>query len=441
MRRFLSDGHRKRLISLCGLFVFGHGTLVRALEIQPSIGVGAEYTDNATLSSSRKKSDTITTTYIGANIKHNVGTLQAQADTSFDTQHYTQGTFGDQSYFNLNTLLDWEMVKHRFHWSIRDIFNQRPVISTNVNTPANLQNSNIFTLGANWLIPFSARSQLILLPEYRKFYYESQNINNRQYALAANWMYRAYRLTSVGLNASYRQVDYAARQIANSRFSTLQLSITGQRSRSKYTLNMGVTNVRRDAGKEISGFSGNLDWLVNMSNRSKLQARLSTQLTDASSGSLSANITANTGSFNNVQITAGVIRNKLFWLGYLRKDGVLNSKVWAEYREVLYSNSPDDRKIGTLGINLNYPMTAFLSSGLYVNYSKDELIEIFRTDKRLVAGLNFTYRHSRKLRSNLDISYRQKVSTVSTQEYTEGSVFYNLVYGFGRVYRPVRSSL
>ncbi len=442
MREFLNWGGQKLLAGLCCLSAFGYATEALASKFEPGIGVGAEYTDNATLSSGNKKSDTITTTYIGAKISHDAGPLKAEANTSFTAQRYTRGTFSNQNYFNLNTLLDWEMVKDQFHWTMRDIFNQRPVTSTDVNTPNNVQNSNIFTLGGNWVVPVSAKTQFSVLPEYRRFYYQKQNINNRQYSLAVNWLYHMYRLTSVGLSANYRQVNYDAQSLADTRFSTLQLNINGKRARSTYALNMGVTNVGRNAGKNTNGFSGNLYWLLNMSGKSTLQTSISTSLTDASSGSLNANIVSNAGDFNNVQISAGVIRNKLFRLAYLRKDGTLNSRIWTEYRQVLYDSSPtNNRKISTLGINFNYPVTTFLSSGLYVNYFRDRLTELFRTDKRLAAGVNFSYQHSRKLRSTLNISYRQKVSTSAIQEYTEGSIFYNLVYGFGRISRPTRSGI
>jgi len=420
------------------LMLFFYSSVAQALKVEPGVGAGAEYTDNVRLTPGNKKADTIAVGYVGLDIKHKEGPLLADMVTSLNKYVYTQDSYADQRYFNLNGNMDWEAVKNQLHLTMRDNFYQTPVISTNSNRPGNIQDTNIFNLGANWAIPVSEKLSLILVPDYSKYYYEVLNTDNKQYALNASLLYRMYRLTNVGFNASVRKIDYDIPVIADTTFTTLQLTLSGSRARSNYSLSAGATNVKRGS-QSFTGFSGNLSWLRNLTGHSNLTFNLSTDLTDSSSGQLNTIINPDNGSYNDVQITTDVIRNKLARLAYSREDGAFNSNLWTAYQEVIYSDSPNDRNISTLGINLNYPVTALLSSGFYTYYDKTRLTELNRDDNNFSVGFNLTYRHSRKLRSTLDIKYREKQSTTFAQSYQENTIFYNLVYGFGAISRPTRT--
>ena len=435
-----SAGQRPRTTarSYLGLALLALHGAARALTFEPGVGAGIEYTDNAALAPEQEEADTITVGYVGLGVKHDEGSIKANVDTSFSKNTYTKGTFEDQRYLKVDATIDWGIVKDRFNVVMRDNFTQTPVVSTNTNRPTNIQDANAFTFGANWLIPTSAKNQFSLTPEYRKFYYEVLQTDNIQYSLEASWFYRMFRLTSVGLSASLRQVDYEVASISDTEFNTLQLNLNTQRARSTFSLNAGATNVKRDS-ESFTGFSGDMLWRRSLTRQSNVLVSLSSSLTDSSNGRLNAIIDPDSGGdFENVQIATDVLRNRLARLAYSRTDGTLDSKVWGEYRELLYSDSPNDRKINVVGIDLKYPVTALFSSGFYTRYDKTRLTELLRDDKTFIVGINFSYKHARKLRSSLDFKYREKRSTVSTQNYREGAVFYNLVYGFGRVARPTR---
>ncbi len=413
--------------------------LAQALEIKPGVGAGAEYTDNARLTPNNKKGDTIAVGYVGLDIKHKEGPLLADITSSLNKYVYTQDTYADQRYFNLNGNMDWEAVKNQFHLTMGDNFYQVPVISTNSNRPNNIQNANIFTFGANWAIPVSKKWSITLVPEYSKYYYEVLNTDNKQYALNASLLYRMYRLTNVGFQGSVRKVNYDLPTISDINFTTLQLTTSGKRAYSNYSLSAGATNVKR-GNQSFTGFSGNLLWLTNLTGHSKVTVNLSSDLTDSSSSGLNTIIKPDNGTSNNVQVTTDVIRNKLARLAYNREDDTLASKLWTEYQEVTYSDSPNDRNISTLGIDFNSPLTALLSSGFYTYYDKTRLTQRAENYTNLSVGFHLSYQHSRKLRSTLDIKYRKKQSTVFSQNYQENTIFYNLVYGFGRVSRPTRTA-
>ena len=202
-------------------------------------------------------------------------------------------------------------------------------------------------------------------------------------------------------------------------------------------MNIGSTNVRRDNGDETSGFSGYFNWFVDVSSRSKFKTNLSTELTDTSSASLIE--VSNPGNGSDVQVTTDVVRNSLFNVDYVRDDASLNTRVWIKYNKLTYSENPLDKEIRALGVNVNYPVTRLLSSGVYMNYNRNKQLESGRLDKRYTIGGNLRYNFSRKLHGLFDLKYRQNESTTVSQNYDEFSAFANLVYGFGSVSRPTRT--
>lgn len=410
-----------------------------ALEFLPGIGVGLEYTDNATLSSDNPVDDLIAVGYVGARLEEVSGPIRADITASLNHHRYTKDTFEDQRYFNLGATAGWEMIKNRFDWFLSNFYQQRPINSTDPNTPDNIQDSNFFTLGASMFLPLTARQVFSLRPEYRNFYYELQATDNQQYSLVASWDYQLNPLTSVGLNGTVRRVDYDEQVIDDVTFTSVFFAVSSQRVRSEFTTNLGATAVERDNGQSTEEFAGNLNWLLDLAGRSRLRTFISTDLTDTSSGALNATVDPGTGDPNDIQVTTDVIRSEVISLGYLRKDGTLDSSLTGQLRNVNYSESPNDRRIRSLNAVLNYPVTSLLVSGVYALYNHTEYIDSVRTDNDYTVGGNLRYQLSRKLNSTLDLKYRNRDSTLETQSFDEWSAYVSLVYGFGQPLRPTRS--
>lgn len=407
------------------------------VRFEPGAGIGFEYTDNARLAPDSAEEDLISVAYVGARVSENEGPLKYNAATSFNKSHYLNDTFEDQRYFNLAARVDWEMIRDRFGWFLSDNFSQRSVISSNANTPSNLQDSNVFTFGANIQLLKSPRHSFSLVPTFSQYYFEVLSTDNKQYSLAANWNYQMFRLTNVGLNVSARKINYTksdifGRSIDDTTFTSYGFTFNSQQRRSNFSGSLGATNVKRDNGGETTGFSGFVNWLADVSSRSKFETILSTDLTDASS-------VAATDAGGDVQITADVIRNTVASVAYIRDDASLNTRVFARYHEITYSDNPLDRIVRAFGISANYPMTQLLTSGAYLRYNRTQQIDIVRLDESYTVGGNLKYRFTREWAGLIDLKYRVKESSVSSQNYNETSVFVSLVYGFGSVQRPSRA--
>ena len=422
-------------IAIAG-FIFCSKTFA-AVVFEPGVGIGVEYTDNATLVQENKVEDLILTSYVGGRASENEGSLRYDVSTTFNKYNYTQDSYVDQRYLNLGAVADWEMIKDRFNWTLSNYFSQAPVLSLVSNTPDNLQDTNVFSFGANILFPISARQNFSLIPLFTQYYYEVLLTDNKQYSLAANWNYQMSRLTNVGFNLSLREINYTeidilGRAPEDTTFTNMAIIFNGQRSRSVFTADLGATNVKRENGQETTGFAGYLNWLANLSSRSSFETLVSTDLTDASTVAASV-------AGEGVQVTADVIRNSIINLAYLREDASLSTSIFARYNKLKYSdNTSLDRIIRDFGLQFSHPVTQLLSSGAYINYNRTKQIEDDRLDKRFIVGGNLTYNFSRKIHGLFDLKYRKKESTFAPENYDEFSVFVSLVYGFGDVSRPTR---
>jgi hypothetical protein len=411
---------------------------VFALEFKPGVGVGLEYTDNAKLTSDDQVDDLIAVGYIGAQLEENDGPVTANITAALNHHRYTKDTFEDRRYFNLGANVGWEMIKDRFDWFLRDAYRQRPINSADPNTPDNIQDVNFFNFGANMVYPFLARQTFTLRPEYQNSYLE-QATDSQQISLFASWNYQVNSVTYIGLNASIRTIDYDNPFIADVTFSSIFFAASGSRARSEYTANLGTTYVNRSNGQGTEEFAGNLDWMVNLTSRSRVRAFISTDLTDTRNAVVRATVDPGLGDSVDIQVTTDVIRNQVMTLGYHRQDGTLKSGLTGALRQLNYSETPNDRKIISLNAAFNYPVTALLISGLYARYNNTDYIDAGRTDNNYTVGGNVKYQLSRNLNSSLDLKYRNKDSTVAAQNFDEWSVYFSLVYGFGQPLRPTRS--
>jgi len=370
----------------CHLFVAVVGVLFCCKSFagpvfEPGAGLGVEYTDNVTLSPDEAVADQIAVGYVGANFSENEGPLKYDASASFNKHKYLRSAFEDQRYFNLAAQVDWAMIKDRFNWFLNNRFTQVQVRSINSNTPSNLQDSNVFTFGANVQFPVSVRQNFSLTPVFSQYYFEKLLTDNKQYSLAASWNYQMFRLTNIGLNFSARNINYTeknalGRSIEDTTFTTMGFIFDSKWQRSGFSGNLGATKVERGNGDATTGFSGFLNWFVDVSSRSKFEALASTNLTDTSSLALASG----GGVSNDVQVTTDVIRNGVFNLTYIRDDALLRTQVSARYRKVTYSDSPLNRVVRFFGVDLNHPVTQLLSSGVYANYYRTDQLDTKRLD-------------------------------------------------------------
>ena len=424
-----------KLAILTGLLA--GSSVVSALQIEPGIGIGLGYSNNAALTADNEDNDWIAAGYVGATIKENNAPFYADVTTSLGYRNYTNNTFSDQYYPRLGATAGWEMIRDRVDWQVHNYFTQQKENSLDANTPDNDQNTNVFTIGPNAYFPISGRQKITVSPLFQDFYYEDSDTDNRQYGIGANWLYQIYRTMEVGLGGRVNKVDFD-NDDRNPDFTTsiARVVVSGTTARSDYDLNVGGTHINRDRFENQEGFTGNLTWLYRLTGHSSVRTYVASELTDSNRELLGSQVTPDNGDFSNVQISGDVLRNKIARLLYRRKGSTLLARAWGEYRDQDYKESPNDRDVKEIAATLDYRVTALFTTGIYGKYNRTKEKDTGRRDKRYKIGGKVGYNLSRKLQASFDLRYQNKDSTQADREYSEFSAFVSLVYGFNDLSRP-----
>ena len=172
---------------------------VQAVKVFPSVAVGMQYTDNATLAASNEEDDWIPSAVLSVAVQEDEGPLQMDVTGTLYQEHYLNNTYDDQSDLNLGAAVNWEQVRNRLVWEVNNIYTQTSVNSLGGNTPDNSQDTNVFSIGPNILIPISSRNRLTINPIFQDFWYEETDEDNQRYGVSAAWFYRLYPNTEIGL--------------------------------------------------------------------------------------------------------------------------------------------------------------------------------------------------------------------------------------------------
>jgi len=401
-----------------------------AMEIKPNARLDMQYTDNAKKVAENEKKDLIVTTSVGTGIKEDTGPIQLDINGSIKYLDYTQDTFDNQTYFNLDATANWEMLKDRLGWKVQDFYTQQSINSLDPDTPDNTADSNVFTFGPNINYAISGRQSLTIKPEFRRYDYEHQLIDNQQNSLDVSWKYHLFRTVEVGMRGGVNKVYYDDQQFTDNDFRSVHFTLAGTRPSYDLSAEIGLTQVKKKDVTYARGLTGNMSWLFNITGYSSMRTYIATDLTDANNSLLNASINPDEIDFSNDQISAEILRNSIVRLAYQRNNVTLNSRVWIELRK---QNSvyPVGRDVQTVGLEFNHPLTATLSSGVNARYSSIELIDGDRKDAEYSIGGSLNYRFSRKILGAVNVKYYDKDSSIDTEDFDEMIVLVSVIYGYG----------
>ena len=425
----LVRGNQPCRLLLVGLLATSQPAL--ALQFNANAGLGVEYSDNVAEVASNEQEDLILHANLAAILEESTGPLLARAEASWNHQNYRDNSFGDQDYFSLGAVADWEQLRDRLSWNIRDYYTQTSINSLGTDTPDNTENTNAFSFGPTVRFPVSARQDVFVAPFFSDYTYEESNLDNRRYGLSAGWSYQMYPTMKVGLEGDVIDVNYEDIN-TDYRTSSIHSVLSGTRAHSVYRMTLGYTIIDRDSFSNHEGPTGSFSWLYNLTGKSSIRAYMASSLTDASSRFLGSVIQPDHGDFTNVQTSSDIFRDNIVRLEYSRRESTLNTRVWSEFRDLDYKEEPNDRKVQDYGAEITYDMSALITAGLTGSYVRTKQTDTGHINKEYLVGGNLRYNLSRKLSCLFNVTYEEEDSTLATTEYDELSVFAGLTYAFGR---------
>jgi hypothetical protein len=417
-------------VAVFSLPILAASTAVTALQLSSDVGINARYTDNATLASANEKDEIITSTRVSGTITENEGPITGNANASLSYIDYLDDTFGEQTYLRLGGSARWVQIRNVLSWTFNDFYSQTQVNSLGGNTPSNTEDLNAANLSGQLTLRPATRHTVSVTPSFSDYYYEKSANDNQQTSISAAWAYQFRPTISMTLAGGYRETVYDSSTTNNDFSSTnLDFGVTVQRARANYSASIGATKVDRDSGTDSDGLSASFSASYKFTDRSRVNASVSTDITDTSRIYLASSLDPNAGNFANVQTTSAVVRNSIARVAYTRDSVNTTFSTWVELRKLEYEQSAtSDREVQEVGASLGRKLSPRVSASVNGSYVATDLQSATDTDKYYRANAQLGYSLSRKLSASAGARFQRRDTGNSLSEYDELGFFAGIGY-------------
>jgi hypothetical protein len=394
------------------------------------VDVGIGESNNVTLVSTDKVSQTIATADGDFDLKQQSRLFDVDAKGNFSDLDYLQNAYGNELIGRFDGKANYALIPERVTWVLQESFGQAQIDPFLPVIPTNLQNVNYVATGPDAALRLGTTIFLDLTARYARTTYQTDPFDSNRMLGSAALGLPLSAQSSVSIDASFERVLFD-NTVVNTDFdrSSGYGHYEVQGARTDLIANLGVTKV--DQGSEsITGPLAKLQLSRQLSSASKLTFTAVRDLTDASTafsnlqgGAIGGIVTAPAAiTLTNYTVTYGSLdweytRNRTtFGLsGTWEKDSYDGQPLQDLTRHTVQFRA--ERK-------LTHAFTAQLLGSLYkTDYQNADFSE---TD--WLAGAALTFREGRGLEIRLRFDHVSRVVSGMGSGYTENRAFLTIGY-------------
>ena len=259
----------------------GVGSKGETLAYGADVGVGE--TDNVTLVSTNKVSQTIAVADADFDYKKISRRLDVDAKGNFTYLDYLQGAYGSQLIGRFDGIAHVAIIPERIVWVLQDDFGQGALDPFTPVTPTNLENINYVSTGPDLAWHFGANSYVNVSARYARAQYATSPFNSNRALGNVAWGLQLSARSSVSLNADTERVMFQ-NTVLNSDFDRSsgfgRYEVRGLRT--DFSADLGATTIRQNAGSTTGGLA-KVELSRKLSAAAKLTVSVGRELTDGSS--------------------------------------------------------------------------------------------------------------------------------------------------------------
>jgi hypothetical protein len=260
------------------------------------VDVGVAESDNVTLVSTDKVSQTMAVADADFDYKKVSRRLDVDAKGNFSFLDYLQGAYGSQVIGRFDGIAHVAIIPERIVWVLQDDFGQAALDPFTPVTPTNLENVNYVSTGPDFALRFGANSYVNVTARYARAQYATSPFNSNRLVGTLAWGLQLSARSSVSLNGDTERVMFQ-NTVLNSDFDRSsgfgRYEVHGVRT--DLSADLGATSIRQN-GSSTSGGLARVELARKLSAAAKLTVSVGRDLTDAST------------SFSNLQSGAiGVV--------------------------------------------------------------------------------------------------------------------------------------
>jgi hypothetical protein len=418
------------------ILVIGASTLVPgalawgAGNLGLNAGLTEQYTDNSNLTATNPQSDLISTPYFGLTYARQSAKTDANVAFRIRRDVYRRETQQNQTFPNLNAVVDWRIVPERFTWALNDFASQNQIDVQNAPTTDNTQNVNTFITGPDGFFRFGDSTRLQLGARFADSYFETTADDSTRSAAYARFLFDLSARSALSLNYDYSSTAYE--DAANSDFDRQNFFFQArtQRVRSDFVFDAGYTVIDREGASQREPLF-RLAWNRQLTAKSTVGLTAAHVVSDsglnlAVVGGSSANLTPG----GNVANTGDLFIDERLNFFYTHTGRRTTATLTLYARDQNYDTTPNDQSGLGAAFNVSRRITPKLTASFRASYQKTEFLDETptRIDYDTDLGLNFSYSLGRWLAFNGGLTWRNRDSDEPTQDYTETRAILGITY-------------
>ena len=402
----------------------------RAQTLTYGVDVGIGETDNVTLVSMDKVSQTIAVTDADIDLKEQSRLFNVDAKGNFSYLDYLQNAYSNQLIGRFDGTAQASLIPGRMTWALQESFGQAQIDPFAAATPTNLENVNYVSTGPDFALRLGPTVFLDLSARYARATYQSEPFDSNR-LMGTGALGRALSAqSSISIDASFTRAMFDNTMV-NTDFDRSSLyghyEIGG--ARTDLVANLGIIKVD-EGGESITGPLAKLKLSRKLSSASKLTFTFEHTITDAStgfaglqSGAIGGIVTGSAAqSQNNYTVTYGMVD----W-EYTRNRTIFG--VSGNWEKDSYSGQPQqDLTHGTAEFRIERRLSPVFSIQLRGSVSRTEYSNVDYTETDGLVGAALTFREGRGLEIRLRCDHINRDVSGNGSGYTENRAFLTIGY-------------
>jgi hypothetical protein len=246
------------------------------------VDAGIAETDNVTLVSTDKVSQTIAVADADFDFKQQSRLLDVDAKGNFTYLDYLQGTYSSQLIGRFDGAAHVALIPERLEWVFQDDYGQAALDPFTPVTPANLENINYVSTGPDRALHFGPNSFVNMSARFANVEFETSPFNSNRLLGSLAWGYQSSAQSSVSLNGDTEHVMFQNTEL-NSDFDRssgfVRYAVHG--ARTDLSADLGATAIDQ-SGVSTTGGLVKVQLTRKLSAAAKLTLSAGRELTDAS---------------------------------------------------------------------------------------------------------------------------------------------------------------
>jgi hypothetical protein len=258
------------------------GAVSKAETLTYGVDLGVGESDNVTLVSTNKVSQTIATADADFDFKEQSRRLNVDAKGNFTYLDYLQGAYGSRLIGRFDGIAHLAIIPERIVWVLQDDFGQAALDPFTPVTPTNLENINYVSTGPDFALRFGANSYVNMSARYARAQYATSPFNSNRVLGNLAWGLQLSARSSVSLNGDTERVMFE-NTVLNSGYNRSsgfgRYEVHG--ARTDLSGDLGATIFRQN-GTSSTGGLARVELARKLSTTAKLTVSAGRDLTDAS---------------------------------------------------------------------------------------------------------------------------------------------------------------